>query len=85
MSLLQIEVPAKAIPLWENEVDASPVGAGYKGGFAPGNKVTIVDGGVLSNFPIAQFHTTDIPQCPTFGETVGKHPLQWDCFLMIGS
>ena len=59
---------------WRNQDNGNPVGAGYTGGFAPpGNTVTFVDGGILSNFPIAEFHTTtSVPLCPTFGEAPDK-------------
>ncbi|QRN97462.1 patatin-like phospholipase family protein [Archangium violaceum] len=42
----------------------------YDGG-TPVDSCTLVDGGIMSNFPISEFHSTAIPRTPTFGVKLG--------------
>nr|WP_225937137.1 patatin-like phospholipase family protein [Myxococcus sp. RHSTA-1-4] len=45
----------------------------------PREKVHLVDGGIMSNFPINLFHVPGVPSAPTFGARLGmrkKHTIQ---------
>lgn len=42
---------------------------GYSGAIP--RRAVLVDGGVMSNFPIDLFHSTSVPRCPTFGVKLG--------------
>lgn len=52
------------------------------------NEVTFVDGGIISNFPISEFHVRDrIPHAPTFGIKLGldnaKHHIKGPIQLFL--
>jgi NTE family protein len=42
---------------------------GYDGELGPA--CTLVDGGIMSNFPISEFHKQGVPRTPTFGVKLG--------------
>jgi len=42
---------------------------GYDGELGPA--CTLVDGGIMSNFPISEFHRQGVPRTPTFGVKLG--------------
>jgi len=52
----------KALLRWEEM-------AGYTGKLP--DEVLMVDGGIVSNFPIDLFHSPGVPACPTFGAKLG--------------
>jgi NTE family protein len=43
---------------------------GYDGELGPA--CTLVDGGIMSNFPISEFHKQGVPRTPTFGVKLGE-------------
>jgi NTE family protein len=57
--------------------------AGYEG-LLP-DKVKLLDGGILSNFPINIFHSDKTPRCPTFGVKLGKRRQQPNKTHTLGS
>ncbi|WP_257457693.1 patatin-like phospholipase family protein [Archangium lipolyticum] len=47
----------------------------YDGG-TPVDSCMLVDGGIMSNFPISEFHSTTTPRTPTFGVKLGLEKRQ---------
>lgn len=62
MRVTQIPQDEAASENWSNE-------AGYEGSHP--DEVFLVDGGVISNFPIDLFHSRDVPRLPTLGVKLG--------------
>ena len=70
MSIPLVFKPVKIEPLPKNREMHWRILTGYQGKVP--EKVYLVDGGVISNFPIDVFHVNDvIPLCPTFGVKLG--------------